>query len=271
VRQSYFSQILGKTRWSVLKPPRPVSTLWKAARLEQFAVESAARVAPSGPRRELLPPVPTPESTGSETRLAGAPQRPPRSLEAARPPRTQRETTPASRPVGVGLRPTARRLDQPKPVASNRSRWREPEVASISTASAPPELTTHSEAYVPPSTPPPPEEPAKPAAAFDLDVSPAQTPRSACAPGRPNAAERRNPPVQSELTSLFAQRQPVAAVPLRPLEPGAAPGPQQPNSIHVGRIEVEVVSPTPITRSVVLQRAGRLAHGYALRLGASRT
>jgi hypothetical protein len=47
----------------------------------------------------------------------------------------------------------------------------------------------------------------------------------------------------------------------------ATPRPPEPNAIHVGRIEVQVVSPLP-TRSSIPQRPGRLAHGYGLCFGA---
>jgi hypothetical protein len=285
VRQSYFGEMLGVRSRPALTPARPVSTLWKAARLERIAAESATVPSPVLPRRpvasrraQFVEADPAPQAASHVRADSGAPGAV-RKKEARMPAHPDSVRA----PVSIGAAPPTRTPDPPpepaRPMLERVEETRSTPRLRVTPAD-PVSMAASPEPRRRPAAPGAEEEPLQTAVVPEPPVARQAAPPASPVPAfvssrtatEPSKMER--PP---ELSPVFAPRDaPVVIPPPRLVgtrtigECQAAPLTPQPNQIHVGRIEVQVISPPPVARSSAPPRTGRLAQGYALCFGVSR-
>jgi hypothetical protein len=209
-RGSYFSRIAGRTQAApLLLPPRPIETLWKAARLDHPLPD--ADVPAPAPSRRIEAPV---ETTQAGTEHVDAPvAHKPSEPEPARP-----------------MQPTSNVVDLPVPsLKVARPQPRSASIDSAVPATEPPAVTPRAE------TP-------------SVQKPPVETLQS------PAWADRKHTPDVPQLRVPVIMRQEPAK---------AEPNQREGNSVHIGRIEVQVVSPQPAVRRVSPPAVKpRLARGY---------
>jgi hypothetical protein len=302
VKKSYFGEMLGIHGGAELVPHRPTASLWKAARLERLAAGPPPVQLPASPRaittgkepaREAAaaPPQPRPR-TDADTAL---PARVIPTKAAHVPAHSEMAPTPvpAELTLPIPTHPSDLRADEDAvPRVLPTKAGHVPAPAEIMPAPIPVELKQ------PVSVRTPPDPPARRNHEQTSDTHPraekSATPVSRKAPSEwhvrlpashsgqrplkgtaapdaplPPSAPLTHAETPPELTPNFPApkiRSTLVASNSAPhiiSESQARPQPPEPNAIHVGRIEVQVVSPLP-ARSSIPQRPGRLAHGYGL-------
>jgi len=151
--RSYFSEVLGRSPRPALMPGRPVSTLWKAARLRQLGAETPTPLAAESATRGVpAPPMPytgavaregptvAQERPGMETALAASSpvlQRP-RSVARVAPPGVARKSPPpAAPPLEITPAPPVSGPGAEAARASRRRPARKSDVASMVPGSSP--------------------------------------------------------------------------------------------------------------------------------------
>jgi hypothetical protein len=304
MRRSYFSRVARGYEGVALQPPRPVASLWKAARLDWLASTSVR-----APRNSIPPPPPHGEDlppTGNETTgMAAGPRpglvhaqahpAPPRdravtldipqqhsrtsevtpAIEPRRPPAPKRERT-AEQPEAHPMRPEAAPVVpafkarpvvhvQPQAVPAPKDQTGTPAPVSVLTATRVETVKTHSVA--------PSDRRTVPGFSHGRNFAqPFISPRPS------GAIENRS---IDAATAEYSRARPARPSVLEPIAPEPrlslrqreliterAPQSQsrpEGNRVEIGKLEVQVIAPPALPRSPRAPLAeSRLARGYAL-------
>ena len=266
MRRSYFSRVSRGYDGAALRPPRPVASLWKAARLDWLASAS-----PRGPGHSTVPRLPYRDTAASRNLVTGAAQsavdsaperdlapnfEPPRERSGPRPGEVVSEIArPPSQAAANRAQPeappAARSASSTKPFAavrSHRDRSREGQQSETRLplpVTRPADIVARREAVPAQASTP---AGSKGAAAVDRPYSPVSLPAL-----EPAGPEHRPPRWTREtIADPEAQPQSRSAAPER-------------NKVEIGKLEVQVIAPPamPHTPRAPLAQS-RLARGYAL-------
>jgi hypothetical protein len=248
-RQSYFGNMVRGGGVSRLTPPRPVANLWKSARLDWVANDAAAEVAtrPASARVQASSPAP---AAARPALLPIVPPRPQGRAKKVSAPATVAALVPKEHamPRAAELKPAVRTNQSAPSLRAERR------TASSDVPQATPELQPQAISRLLGAAPLPAEHREKnepPQHVYAFAHTSAEEPLTQSIAHRPMPLEpaRRREAQRSE-QAASAQRERRW---------------QQKNTIQIGRIEVQVVSPPAVVQRVApAPPTARLARGYTL-------
>jgi hypothetical protein len=307
--RGYFSRLARGGDGPALLPSRPVSNLWKAARIdatsagaEPEAAENRGEGAPAvrgqrlavavglgpeaqfgpivrGPRNihKAPPALPIAVAPGTESRVAEA--RTISKTTTSRPRKSPTAASPAHEIPPVAVSPSARpALDASRAAVRVESAATRTEVAPLPSPSPQPSQRRERTAVEPARRPEAVSSPAAEPAALRLRVRSSEATANRVDNSKPGQlpVQEARPLLASEQAAaqIAVPPMPTASISHRPAAVTARPASRQEeepeaqtNSVHIGKIEVQVVSPpAPVHHPAPPppQPKGRLARGYVL-------